>query len=266
LSLEPSAASRLDGRVALVTGGGRGIGRAIALALAGAGARVAVAARSRLEVDAVVRELARLRRQGLALTCDVTSAAAVERAFAEVAETLGPVDVLVNNAGFAESAPIHRLDEALWSRTIAVNLTGTYLCTRQALGTMVDRGRGRVVNIASIAGRVPFPYTAAYCAAKHGVIGFTRAVALEMATKGVTVNAVCPGWVDTEMTTGSIQRIVSKTGRTPEDVRRMLEEMNPQRRLIQPEEVAAVAVFLAGDEAAGITGQAINVDGGEVMA
>jgi NAD(P)-dependent dehydrogenase (short-subunit alcohol dehydrogenase family) len=256
----------LDCRVALVTGGGRGIGRAIAVALSNAGARVAVAARSRVEVDAVVRELTRQKRQGLALTCDVTSRAAVERAFAEVIEKLGPIDVLVNNAGFVESAPIHRLDEGLWSRTIAVNLTGTYLCTRQALSTMVDRGRGRIINIASIAGRVPFLYTAAYCAAKHGVIGFTRAVALEMATKGITVNAVCPGWVDTDMTKSSIERIVSKTGRTPDEVRRTLEEMSPQRRLIQPEEVAAVAVFLAGDDAAGITGQAIDVDGGEVMA
>jgi NAD(P)-dependent dehydrogenase (short-subunit alcohol dehydrogenase family) len=131
---------------------------------------------------------------------------------------------------------------------------------------MLDRGRGRVVNIASIAGRVPFAYTAAYCAAKHGVIGFTRAVALEVAAKGVTVNAICPGWVDTDMTKGTIERIVAKTRRSAEDVRRTLEEMSPQRRLIQPEEVAAVAVFLSGDEAAGITGQAIDVDGGEVMA
>lgn len=252
--------------VALVTGGGRGIGRAVALALAGAGARVVVAARSRGEIDAVVREIAKAGGEAMAVACDVTASASVEDAFGAARQQFGTVDILVNNAGFAESAPLVRLDEELWSWTLAVNLTGTYLCTRAALPAMIEQRRGRVISIASVAARVGFAYTSAYCAAKHGVLGFTRAVALEVASKGVTVNAVCPGWVDTDMTAASIVRIVEKTGRSPQDARRTLEAMSPQRRLIRPEEVAAVALFLASDQAAGITGQAINVDGGEVMA
>src|SRR5439155_12199832 len=149
---------------------------------------------------------------------------------------------------------------------IDVNLTGTYRCTRAALPAMLERRHGRIINIASTAARVGYQYTAAYCAAKHGVLGFTRALALETAAKGVTVNAVCPGWTDTDMTAASIERIVRTTGRPAEEARRMLESMNPQRRLIRPEEVAAVALFLAGREAAAITGQAYDVDGGEVMA
>jgi 3-hydroxybutyrate dehydrogenase len=255
-----------SGRVALVTGGGRGIGRAIALALARDGIDVAVVGRSQARLDGVAGEIAAAGRRAFAAACDVTSAREVDAAFAAVRGSLGRIDILVNNAGVAESAPLKNLDEAHWDRTIAVNLKGTYLCTRAAADEMVARASGRIINIASIAGRVGFAYTSAYCASKHGVLGFTRAVALELARKGVTVNAICPGWVDTEMTASSIERIVRTTGRSPEDARRTLEAMSPQQRLIRPEEVAAVAVFLASDAAAGITGQAIDVDGGEVMA
>ena len=255
----------LKDRVALITGGGRGIGRAIAHALAGAGARVVVAARSQSHIERVAREIESNGGLAADVVCDVTNAKDVERAIAHATRTFGPIDILVNNAGFAESAPLVRLDEELWAKTIAVNLTGTYLCTRAVLPGMISRGRGRVLNVASTAGRVGFAYTSAYCAAKHGVLGLTRSVALEVATKGITVNAICPGWVDTDMAVSAIARIVEKTGRSPEEARRTLEEMSPQRRLIQPEEVAAVALFLAGDAAAGITGQAIDVDGGEVM-
>jgi 3-hydroxybutyrate dehydrogenase len=255
----------LRGSVALVTGGGRGIGRAIALAMARAGAAVAVAARTAADLDAVAREAADAGLSAMAVTCDVTQAASVARAAAEAERRIGPINVLVNNAGLAESAPLLRLDEAAWARAIAVNLTGTYLCTRAVLPSMVERRRGRIINVASIAGKVGFAYTSAYCAAKHGVLGFTRAVALEVASKGVTVNAICPGWVDTGMTEASIARIVEKTGRSAAEARATLEAMSPQRRLIQPEEVAALAVFLAGQAAHGITGQALNVDGGEVM-
>ncbi len=256
----------LKGTVAFVTGGGRGIGRAIAEAFAAGGAKVAVAARSRDEVDAVARSLSANGSSSIGVTCDVTNAQNVAAALERTAAALGPVEILVNCAGYVESAPLVRLDEELWRRTLDINLTGTYLCMRAVLPEMIDRRRGRILNIASIAGRVGFPYTAAYCAAKHGVLGLTRSVALEVATQGITVNAVCPGWVDTDMTSASIARIVEKTGRTPEEARRTLELMSPQRRLIRPDEVAAVAVFLASDEAAGITGQAIDVDGGEVMA
>jgi len=253
------------GRVALVTGGGRGIGRAIAQALARDGFDVAVVGRSQGPVDTVAKEIAAAGRRTFAATCDVTSARDVDTAVAAVRGTLGRIDVLVNNAGVAESAPLKNLDEAHWDRTIAVNLKGTYLCTRAVVDEMVGRGSGRIINIASIAGRVGFAYTSAYCASKHGVLGFTRAVALELARKGVTVNAICPGWVDTEMTGSSIERIVKTTGRSAAEARRTLEAMSPQQRLIRPEEVAAVAVFLASENAAGITGQAIDVDGGEVM-
>ena len=253
-------------RVAIVTGGGQGIGRAIAVTLARTGIDVAVLSRSRAPLDRVAAEITATGRRGLAVACDVTSGADVDAAFARVRDTLGPIDILVNNAGTAESAPLSKLDEDLWDRTIAVNLKGTYLCTRAAIGGMIARGAGRIISVASVAGRVGFAYTSAYCAAKHGVLGFTRAVALEVARKGITVNAICPGWVNTDMTTATIARIAGTTGRSLEEARRVLEEMSPQHRLIQPDEVAAVAVFLVGEAAAGITGQAIDVDGGEVMA
>jgi NAD(P)-dependent dehydrogenase (short-subunit alcohol dehydrogenase family) len=251
---------------AWITGGGRGIGRAVALALADAGARVVVSARTEADVQRVAAAIAARGHEALAIVCDVADPDSVQSAFDAAVTACGRVDVLINNAGFAESAPLSRTDPDLWHKTIAINLNGTYYCTRAALGPMVARRAGRVINIASVAGRVGFRYTAAYCAAKHGVLGFTRAVALEVAGTGVTVNAICPGWTDTGMTAASIERIVRVTGRSADDARRQLELMNPLRRLIQPEEVAALTVFLAGPGAAAITGQAYNVDGGEVMA
>jgi 3-hydroxybutyrate dehydrogenase len=263
----PDVTSSLKpGSVAVVTGAGRGIGRAIALAMARHGARVVVASRPGPAPDEVVAAIAAAGGEAVTVACDVTSAVSVTAAFAEARQRLGPIDILVNNAGVAGSAPVLKIDEDEWARTIAVNLTGTFRCTQAALPDMIARGRGRIINIASVAGRVGYAYTAAYCAAKHGVLGFTRAVALEVARKGVTINAICPGWVDTDMTTASIARIVKATGRTAGQAREAIEAMNPQRRLIRPEEVAAVAVFLAGEDAHGITGQAIDVDGGEVMA
>jgi len=256
----------LANRTAWITGGGRGIGRAIATALAEAGARVVVSARTEADVRRVADSIASRGHHAHAIACDVADAASVHAAFDRAIAACGQVDILINNAGFAESAPLSRTDPALWHKTLAINLTGTYHCTRAALPAMVTRRDGRVINIASVAGRVGFLYTSAYCAAKHGVLGFTRAVALEVADKGVTVNAVCPGWTDTDMTTASIERIVRVTGRSAAEARKQIESMNPLGRLIRPEEVAAVAVFLAGPDAAAITGQAYDVDGGEVMA
>ena len=250
----------------MVTGGGQGIGRAIALAFARGGISVALLARSRSRLEQVADEISSSGGRAHAIACDVTVKSAVDAAFAEAGSVLGPIDILVNNAGVADSAPFTRLDEVQWDRTMAVNLKGTFLCTRAVVEGMVTRGVGRVINIASVAGRVGVPYTAAYCASKHGVLGLTRSVAIELARTGVTVNAICPGFVDTDMTAESIARIARTTGRTEHQAREALEKMSPQRRFVQPEEVAAVAVFLASDQAAGITGQAIDVDGGQVMA
>jgi NAD(P)-dependent dehydrogenase (short-subunit alcohol dehydrogenase family) len=261
-----AATARLANRVALVTGGGRGLGAATCRVLAGEGA-IAVAADVRL--DLAEQTAGAIRAAGgkaAAIELDVTDAPRVDEAVRELIAGYGAVDVLVNNAGAAGSAPFAAMDDALWDRLLAVNLHGTYFCMRAMLPSMFGRGRGRVINVASIAGKTGFPYTSAYCAAKHAVVGLTRAVALEAAGKGVTVNAICPGWLDTDMTRESIARICEKTGRTPEAARAALEQMNPQRRLIAPEEVAALAAFLASPEAGGINGQALNIDGGELVA
>jgi NAD(P)-dependent dehydrogenase (short-subunit alcohol dehydrogenase family) len=256
----------LAGRVALVTGGGRGIGREVARALSAEGARVAVTARTAGEIDAVVAEIREASGEAVALTLDVADPAAVRDVFARVRERLGHVDVLVNNAGVGISSLLWKTDDQTWRTLIDTNLAGTFYCMREALGPMVERRWGRVVNIASIAGKVGAPYIGAYSASKHGVVGLTRSAALEVATYGVTVNAICPGYVDTPMTDGSVERIVEKTGIGADDARRRLEASSPQNRLIAPEEVAYLAVALARDEAHGINGQAINLDGGGVTA
>jgi 3-hydroxybutyrate dehydrogenase len=255
----------LTNTVALVTGGGRGIGEAVARALAGAGAAVAVAARSIDQLERVTEAIRAAGGRAAAVVCDVTSTESVRAAFANARTELGPVDILVNNAGIAESAPLAALDEAMWERHLDINLTGTYRCTREALPAMIERGFGRVINMASMAGRVGGAYISAYSASKHGVLGFTRSIALEVATKGVTVNAICPGYVESDMSRAAVSRIARTTGRTETEALEKLEAMSPQHRLITPAEVAAVALFLASREAHGITGQAISVDGGAVM-
>jgi NAD(P)-dependent dehydrogenase (short-subunit alcohol dehydrogenase family) len=198
--------------------------------------------------------------------CDVSDAGNVSEVFEDVAFTFGEgLSILVNNAGVAESAPFLKTDDELWHRHLAVNLTGTFYCTRAALPQMIERGWGRVINVASIAGKTGAPYIAAYAASKHGVLGLTRSLALEVATKGVTVNAICPGYVDTDMTTRALDQIEAKTGRSAIDALEAIKRMSPQQRLVTPEEVAAVALLLASEDGRGITGQAINVDGGTVL-
>lgn len=256
---------KLADRVAFITGGGRGIGRAIALAFAREGAHVAVAARSRAQLDAVAAEARAAGREALALECDVSDSRSVQNAVGATFSKWGRLDILVNNAGTVERVKITDCDESIWNRTIAVNLTGTYLCTRAALPHMLKAGYGRIINIASVGARQAVPYAPAYTAAKHGVLGFTRAVALETAARGITANAICPGWVDTDMAENAIAEITAKTGRTREQARKALEQMSPQQRIFAPEEVAAVALLLASDEGRGITGQAINLCGGSVM-
>ena len=254
-------AGDLNDQHALVTGAGQGIGEAIARQLLARGARVTVLGRRAGTLQKLVDEFSGQCRMELA---DVADESQVKTAFAQAASALGAIDILVNNAGQAQSAPFLKMDAALWQNMLAVNLTGTMLCIQQVLPVMVERGRGRIVNVASTAGLKGYPYVAAYCAAKHGVVGLTRALALELASKGVTVNAVCPGYTETEIVRESIARVVAKTGRTPEQAMAEFVKGNPQGRLVQPQEVADAVLWLCGPGAGAITGQAIAVAGGEV--
>jgi NAD(P)-dependent dehydrogenase (short-subunit alcohol dehydrogenase family) len=256
----------LAGLHAVVTGGGRGIGRAIALALGHLGADVTVMGRTSASIDSTAAEIAAACDvQVAAQTVDVADSAAIEAGFAAAAARLGAPAILVNNAGIALSAPFHRTDLELWNRIFAVDATGTFLCTRQVLKGMLDAGFGRVVNVASAAGLTGYPYVSAYCAAKHAVIGLTRALAREFATKGVTVNAVCPGYVDTDIVTNTLDNIVAKTGRTREEALAEIVVHNPQGRLVTTDEVADAVAWLCLPSSAAITGQSIVVAGGELM-
>ncbi len=251
----------LEGRHAVVTGGGRGIGAAVATALAAAGARVTLLGRNHAQLQDTAATLAAAR----AIRCDVTDEGVVGAAFAEARQTFGPVALLVNNAGAAESAPLVRTSLELFRRMLDVNLIGAFLCSRAALPDMLEAGFGRIVNVASVAGLKGAAYVSAYCAAKHGVVGLTRALALETATKGITVNAVCPSYTETDMARGAIANIVLKTGRSAEEAKAELVRKNPQARLIRPEEVAATVHWLCAPGTEAITGQAIAIAGGEVM-
>lgn len=245
--------------VAFVTGAGRGVGRAIALRLSQDGYAVALAGRTAAPLAATADEIRAAGAEVLAVRCDVASRAEVDAAVSAAEAALGVVDVLVNNAAMAESAPFASMPDTLWDRTIGINLTGTYNCMRRIAPGMFERRRGRIITIASTAGKVGYPYTAAYVASKHGVLGLTRAVALEAARFGVTVNAICPGWIDSEMTDTSIARIAERTGRTPAEARRTLETMNPSGRLIQPSEVADLCAHLASEAGASRNGEAIDL-------
>jgi len=255
----------LAGRVAVVTGAGRGIGAATARALADAGLSVVVAARTRDQIERRTAELVAMGRQARAVVCDVTSETSVE-ALAQEAAELGPVAVLVNNAGAAASMPVARTSLEEWNRLMAVNATGAFLCTRAFLPGMLERKWGRVVNVASTAGLSGGKYLAAYSAAKHALVGLTRSVAAEVAGTGVTVNAVCPGFVDTEMTAETLARIMAKTGRTREEALAAALASAGQTRLVSAEEVAAAVVSLA---AVAVThppnGETLVLDGRDPM-
>lgn len=259
---------KLPDKTAFVTGGGRGIGRAIAAAFAREGARVFVVARTGVEVERVASEIrAECGEESAGHgVCDVADPRSVESAFRAARAFFGRgPDVLVCNAGIAESSKFAETPDDFWQRHVGVNLSGTFYCMRAALPSMVERGWGRIINVASIAGKTGAPYVAAYSASKHGVLGLTRSVALEVATKGVTVNAVCPGYVDTDMAARAVENIEAKTGRSRDEALEALRRMSPQNRLITSEEVAALALLLASEDGRGITGQAINVDGGTVL-
>ncbi|GGD01003.1 SDR family NAD(P)-dependent oxidoreductase [Undibacterium terreum] len=254
----------LHGKHALVTGGGRGIGEAIAAGLLLQGARVTIAGRDEAHLQNAVRRLLQMGEVNY-VTLDVTDEGSVQQAFEQASKRLGRIDILVNNAGQAQSAPFHKTDAQLWQHMLAVNLTGTFHCTQQVLPAMLKAGWGRIVNISSTAGLSGYAYVAAYCAAKHGVIGLTRSLALEVATKGVTVNAVCPGYTETDIVREAIANIVSKTGRSEEQALAELSANNPQKRLVQPVEVADAVVWLCMPGASAMNGQSVAVAGGEVM-
>ncbi len=255
----------LSGKRAVVTGAGRGIGRSIALALANAGADVAVTARTGAQLDTLVGEIQALGRRSLAVSCDVTDPEQVKHMASTLLAGLGGVDILVNNAGNAGSHKFLNHSDELWHRMLAVNLTSVYYVTKAFAPKLIEQRSGRIITIASIASRVGGGYIAAYTAAKHGVLGLTRALAVELLPYNITVNAICPGYVDTPMTDGSVANISARTGMSEAQARETLAKSSPQHRLIEPEEVASIAVFLAQDSSKGITGQAINIDGGGIM-
>ena len=250
-------------RTALVTGGGRGIGRAIARALAGPDTLVAIAGRTRSQLQATAADLERLGGKALAIEMDVTSDGSVAEAMRALRAASPQVDVLVNNAGIGGGEPITGSDIARWRRTIDTNLTGVYLVTREVAALLPDGGR--IVNISSVLGRFGVAGYTAYCASKHGVIGFTRALALELAPRRITVNALCPGWVDTEMAAQGMQQGADATGQTFEKFRERALGAVPLKRIIQPEEVAELVRFLASPAASAITGQTYNICGGQTM-
>ena len=254
----------LEGRHALVTGGGRGIGAAIARALLERGARVTITGRDEAALAATAAALSALGEIDC-VPMDVASADSVARAFSAAQARFGPVAVLVNNAGQAMSAPVLKTSEEAWQQMLAVNLTGSWHCILAALPAMLEARWGRIVNVASTAGLTGYGYVTAYCAAKHGLVGLTRSLALEVAAKGVTVNAVCPGYTETDIVRDAVANIVAKTGRSAAEALAELAAGNPQKRLVQPEEVANAVAWLCMPGASAMNGQSIAVAGGEVM-
>jgi len=247
----------LAGKLALVTGGGRGIGAACARGLAAAGAKVIVCGRSQPDLERVAKEIG-----GTAIVSDLADRAATDRMLHELP---GRIDVLVNNAGVAESAALDRTNDELWDRILEIDATAPFRVIRALVPAMVKAGWGRVINIASNAGVSGYGYSSAYCAAKHAMVGFTRALAIDLARTGVTINALCPGWVHTKMSDEAVARIAAKTGRSTDEARASLEAMSPQRRMIEPEEVAHATVMLCADASRGIHGQTIVIDGGAIL-
>jgi len=254
----------LRGCRALITGGSRGIGLAIARRFDAMGIELTLAGRDRGTLDQAVASLAHADRHS-SVECDIGDESAVNRMFAKLASRQCSPQILVNNAGSASSARVADTSSAAWEEMLRVNLTGVFHCTRAALPAFEAMPFARIVNIASTAGLIGYPNVAAYCAAKHGVIGFTRALALEVARTGITVNAVCPGYTETAIVDKAIETVIESTGRSPAEARELLLRRNPQRRLVSPDEVAATVAWLCLPESQSINGQAISLSGGEVM-
>lgn len=252
----------LKDRVALVTGGGTGIGLAIALAFLREEAHVAIGSRNPVHLRAGEEAARAVGHDALTVRMDVTDAAMVRAAVEEVVNRYGRLDILVNNAGVSGRTPMADPDDERWHAILNTNLTGAYLCAKQALRHMRDGEHGRIINLSSVLGRFGVPGYAAYCAAKHGIIGFTKALALEVAARGITVNAICPTWVDTAMAQQGIAETAAMLGVTVEEFRRQAIQGVPIQRMVEASEVADLAVFLASPQAAGITGQAVNICGG----
>lgn len=287
MTANASSSTQLAGKHALVTGGGRGIGLAITQSLLAHGARVTILSRTpksnlletfgRAETPGQVEATGRVaapgfspatesfqRDRALALACDVTDQASVARAFSSARERFGPIHILINNAGQAASAPFLKTGFEMWRRLMVVNVDGAFLGSQAALPDMLQAGWGRIVNVASVAGLVGQAYIAAYCASKHALVGLTRALAVEVADKGITVNAVCPGYTETEMVTEAVANIVAKTGRSEQQAREQLIGRNPLKRMIKPEEVANAVAWLCLPGSDAVNGQAIVISGGEV--
>ncbi len=259
--------NRFSGKVALVTGASRGIGRAIAEAYLEEGAKVALCARSLAELETLAEPWNRKDRRAIALKCDVTSREEVALALEEVERSWGKLHILVNNAGISGRTPLSAPGEdtdVLWDRILATNLSGSYLVTRHALPLMSSDG-GRIVNMSSVLGRFGVPGYAAYCTAKHGILGFTRALALELAPRGITVNALCPGWVETDMADQGIRETAAALGVSAEEFREQAIAGVPLKRFLDPPEIAKLVLYLTSDDASAITGQAYNICGGQVM-
>lgn len=252
-------------RTAWVTGAGKGIGEVIALELAAHGFAVAVSARTEADIEKVAKEITGAGGRALAVVCDVTKPEMIAGALEKIRQELGPITVLVNNAGLGGSHKFIGHDDALWHRILDTNLNSVYYVTKAVAPMMVEANWGRIINIASVSSKVGSRYTAAYTASKHGVLGLTRALALEFVGNNITVNAICPAYVDTPMTDGTIANMTKRTKMSEADARSYLEKLSPQNRLVTSEEVAHVALMLVDENARGITGQAINVDGGMVM-
>ena len=252
-------------KIAFITGAGKGIGEAIARTLAGAGISVAISSRTETDLQRVADDIRARGGEAFPIVCDVTQPDSIAHVLAQVRAALGDVTILVNNAGQAGSHKFLGHDDALWQRMIDMNLNSVYHVTKQVAPMMVGAGWGRIVNIASVASKVGGKYIAAYTASKHGVLGLTRALAVELVSYNITVNAVCPGYVDTPMTDTGVANIAARTKLSEAEARAALEKTSPQNRLITPDEVAHLVKMLVSEEARGITGQAINVDGGMVM-